>query len=297
MHQVPGTGTPPERVPLPSALREVAQQFATGQRTPVPPRDAATVVLLRDPQGPRTSGDAGPEVYLLRRHSRMEFAPRMAVFPGGGVDERDREATLGAGAWVGPDLTRWAERLRCDASTARGLVCAAVRETFEESGVLLAGTDRHTVVADTTGADWEDDRLALVAKEVSLAEVLTRRRLVLRTDLLAAWAHWVTPDFEPRRYDTRFFVAVLPPGQRTRDVSTESDAVSWLPAAAAVAAHERGTLDMLPPTVRTCVEVAALGRAADALSAAARRSIVRVEPRLVLDGDQLWLETAARGPG
>ncbi len=297
MHQVPGADTPPERVPLPSSLREVAEQFATGQRSPVPPRDAATVVLLRDPQGPRTALGAGPEVYLLRRHSRMDFAPRMAVFPGGGVDERDREAAFVTDAWVGPDPTRWAERLRCDVATARGLVCAAVRETFEESGVLLAGADPHSVVADTTGPDWEADRLALVGKDVSLAEVLARRGLRLRTDLMAAWAHWVTPDFEPRRYDTRFFVAVLPPGQRTRDVSTESDAVTWLPAADAVAAHERGTLDMLPPTVHTCAELAALGRAADALPAAGRRSIVRVEPRLVLDGDQLWLETAGRGAG
>ena len=103
---------------------------------------------------------------------------------------------------------------------ARALVCAAVRETFEESGVLLAGASADEVVADTTGDDWEADRVALEARELSLTDFLERRGLVLRSDLLGAWAGWLTPVFEPRRYRTWFFVAVLPEGQRTRDVST-----------------------------------------------------------------------------
>ena len=160
--------------------------------------------------------------------------------------------------------------------------------------MLLAGPDAATVVADTTGADWEADREALVAKQTSLAEMLARRRLVLRTDLVAAWAHWITPAFEPRRYDTRFFVAVLPSGQRTRDVSTESNTVTWRAAADAVEAAESGELGMLPPTIRTCAEIAVLDRAGDALAAAELRAITPIEPRLVVDGDQVWLET---GPG
>ena len=275
----------PERVPLPESLRQVADEYASGRRAEVAPRDAATVVLLRDP---------GPQVYLLRRHDRMAFAAGMAVFPGGIVDDRDRTASFGAGGWAGPSAEEWARRLGCDTDTARGLVCAAVRETYEESGVLLAGPDAATVVADTTGAGWEADREALVAKQTSLAEMLARRRLVLRTDLVAAWAHWITPAFEPRRYDTRFFVAVLPSGQRTRDVSSESDAVTWLAAADAVEAADSGELGMLPPTVRTCAEVAALDRAADALAAAELRAIAPIEPRLVVEGDDVWLET---GPG
>jgi hypothetical protein len=107
-------------------------------------------------------------------------------------------------------------------------VAAAVRETFEESGVLLAGESPSSVVADVSGDDWEADRLALESRELSFADLLQRRGLVLRTDLLAAWTHWITPEFEPRRFDTRFFVAALPPGQRTRDIFGEADRVAWM---------------------------------------------------------------------
>ena len=139
---------------------------------------------------------------------------------------------------------------------ARALVCAAVRETFEESGVLLAGPHAHEVVADTTGEDWEADRVALESRDLAMTEFLTRRGLVLRTDLLGVWGAWLTPVFEPKRYRTWFFVALLPEGQRTRDVSSESSEVTWLPAAAAIAMAERGEMLMMPPTYLTSLEVA-----------------------------------------
>jgi 8-oxo-dGTP pyrophosphatase MutT (NUDIX family) len=139
------------RVSLPPHLVEQARAFADGSRTPVEPRDAATVVLMRP-------GPHQPEIYLLRRHTSMAFAGGMCVFPGGGVDQRDFDHTV---AWAGPPSATWAERLGTSEELARALVCAAVRETFEESGVLLAGPSADEVVADTTGADWEADRLAL----------------------------------------------------------------------------------------------------------------------------------------
>ena len=103
------------------------------------------------------------------------------MFPGGGVDPRDFDASV---AWAGPDPATWAAQLATSEEMARALVCAAVRETFEESGVLLAGTSADDVVADTTGDDWEADRVALEAKELSFTAFLDRRGLVLRTDLL-----------------------------------------------------------------------------------------------------------------
>jgi 8-oxo-dGTP pyrophosphatase MutT (NUDIX family) len=236
-------------VPLPESLVEVAREFAEGRREPVEPRDAATVILLR-PSG------AGPEIYYLRRQISMEFAGGMCVFPGGGVDPRDFDADV---AWAGPAPAEWAQRLGCTDEMARALVCAAVRETFEESGVLLAGPHGDEVVADTTGDDWEADRVALESRELAMTDFLTRRGLVLRTDLLGAWGAWLTPVFEPKRYRTWFFVALLPEGQRTRDVSTESSEVTWLPAADAVAMAERGEMLMLPPTYLTTLEVAGYG--------------------------------------
>jgi 8-oxo-dGTP pyrophosphatase MutT (NUDIX family) len=233
------------RVALPPQLGEHAREFAEGRRTPSEPRDAATVVLMRP-------GTAGPELYLLRRQTSMAFAGGMCVFPGGGVDPRDFDSTVG---WSGPSPAVWAEQLLTSGEMARALVCAAVRETFEESGVLLAGPSPSEVVADTTGDDWEADRQALEAKELSFTSFLERRGLVLRSDLLGAWAAWCTPEFEPRRFRTWFFVAALPPGQRTRDVSSESSSVTWLPALGACDAVDAREIGMMPPTYVTCLEV------------------------------------------
>ena len=163
----------------------------------------------------------------------MEFAGGMCVYPGGGVDPRDFDADVGVGRSGAGGV---GERLGCDEEMARALVCAAVRETFEESGVLLAGPHGDEVVADTTGdglggrpggtrvARAGDDRLPDPPGPGAP-----------HRPAAASGARWLTPVFEPRRYRTWFFVALLPDGQRTRDVSPESSEVAWLPAADAVA--------------------------------------------------------------
>lgn len=249
-------------VPLPDAVVETARAFESGEREAAAPRDAATVVLMRP-------GADGPEAYLLRRHVTMDFAGGMAVFPGGGVDPRDFDASVG---WAGPSPAQWAERLGCSEELARALVCAAVRETFEESGVLLAGPSADAVVADTTAEDWEADRVALEGRELALTDLLIRRGLVLRTDLLGVWDAWLTPVFEPRRYRTWFFVALLPEGQVTRDVSTESSSVTWLPARQAADQADAGTLAMMPPTYLTCLEVGSFADPDAVLAEAAGRT-------------------------
>jgi|tagenome__1003787_1003787.scaffolds.fasta_scaffold20954302_2 8-oxo-dGTP pyrophosphatase MutT (NUDIX family) len=264
---------PPVR--LPDHLVEVAQEYAAGRREPVAPRDAATVILLRD-------SDRGPAVYYLRRQVSMEFAAGMCVYPGGGVDPRDFDQEI---AWEGPPPAKWAARLGCDEEVARALVCAAVRETFEESGVLLAGPHEDEVVADTTGADWEADRAALESRELAMTEFLTRRGLVLRTDLLGVWAAWTTPVFEPKRFRTWFFVALLPEGQRTRDVSSESSEVTWLPVRDAVAMADRGEMLMMPPTYLTSLEVGGHDTAAEVMAEARARTVEMHTPGLEASGD------------
>jgi 8-oxo-dGTP pyrophosphatase MutT (NUDIX family) len=271
------------RLPLPPALVEQAREYADGTRTPAEPRNAATVVLLRP-------GASGPEVYLLQRQTSMEFAGGMYVFPGGGVDPRDFDAAV---AWAGPSPAEWATRLGTDEETARALVCAAVRETFEESGILLAGQHPDDVVADTTGADWEADRVALEGRELAMTDFLNRRGLVLRSDLLGAWAGWLTPVFEPRRYRTWFFVAHLPEGQLTRDVSTESERVTWLSAADAVAAVDDGRMFMLPPTYLTCLEVTRHDSVDDVLAACTGREVEMFMPEVVGSGDDATLSRPA----
>ncbi|WP_325605917.1 NUDIX hydrolase [Nocardioides sp.] len=269
------------RPPLPQSLIDQAHAYAAGEAAPAEPRNAATVILLRD-------GSPGLEVYLLRRQTTMAFAGGMCVFPGGGVDPRDFSEDV---AWAGPSVEEWATTLGCEPALARALVCAAVRETFEESGVLLAGPSADRVVEDTTGEDWEADRVALETRELSMTDFLVRRGLVLRTDLLGAWSGWLTPVFEPRRYRTWFFVAMLPGSQTTRDVSSESSSVTWMQPLEAVAAVEAGKMMMMPPTFLTCLDVGQHTTAEAAHRAASGRAVEIFTPEIVSTGEGFVLST------
>ncbi|MFF9324075.1 NUDIX hydrolase [Streptomyces sp. NPDC014776] len=240
--------------------------LADGTLTPVAPRRAATVMLLRDTDG-------GPAVHMLRRRASMAFAGGAYAYPGGGVDPRDDDTLV---RWAGPTRAWWAERLGVAEAQAQSIVCAAVRETYEEAGVLLAGPTPESVVGDTTGDDWEADRAALVARDLSFAEFLDRRGLVLRSDLLGAWTRWITPAFEPRRYDTWFFVAALPAGQRTRNASTEADRTVWIRPADAADGYDKGELLMMPPTIATLRQLVPYATAAEALAAAPARDMTPV---------------------
>jgi 8-oxo-dGTP pyrophosphatase MutT (NUDIX family) len=227
---------------------------------------------------------AGLEVYMLRRKPSMAFAPGAMVFPGGSVDPRGADEQV---AWTGPDAAEWGRIFDAPPRLARALVCAAVRETFEECGVLLAGPTAGTVVADTRGEDWEADRAALLARSVSLAGLLRRRGLVLRSDLLRPWARWITPVTEERRYDTRFFAAALPAGQRARDVSGEADDAAWVEPAAALSAARRKEIVLLPPTAVTLGELDSCGHLSAALTA--RRRITALIPEVYVADGAVWL--------
>lgn len=259
----------PRELALPAGVIDVSEDDGP----PAAPRDAATVVLLRDSRD-------GPEAFLLRRVNAMAFAGGMTVFPGGGVDSRDAETSV---AWAGPSPHWWAEVFGCGESLARALVCAAVRETFEESGVLLAGPDASSVVDD--GGRYAEQRAALVGRELSLARFLTDAGLVLRSDLLRPWANWVTPTPEPRRYDTRFFVAELPRGQRADGATSEADHAQWQRPDDALDAWRDGSCGLLPPTWTTLSELSGFPRVAEAMTV--ERSCDKVIPKVVREGDTL----------
>jgi len=243
---------------------------------PLTPRPAATVMLIRDNPG-------GISVFLMRRHSAMEFAAGVMVFPGGGVDDRDRNAQI---AWTGPPPTWWAERFGTETGLAEALVCAAARETFEECGVLFAGPadDPDGIVGDASV--YRESRLALADRTLSFADFLRRENLVLRADLLRPWANWVTPEAErTRRYDTFFFVGALPEGQRADGENTESDRAGWTTPRAAIEDFAAGGCFLLPPTW-TQLDSLAGRTVADVL--AVERQIVTVQPNLEIDGDN-WV--------
>src|SRR5918993_620142 len=143
------------------------------------------------------------------------------------------------------------------------------------------GPTPDTVVGDVSGAEWEAARVALERRELGFADLLSGRGLALRADLLASWGRWITPEFEPRRFDTHFFVAALPEGQRTRDVSTETDHVEWLAPAEGLSREAAGEIRLLPPTRATLAGIAACADIPAVFAAAAERdSGTPVKPRI-----------------
>jgi 8-oxo-dGTP pyrophosphatase MutT (NUDIX family) len=273
--QFPLTTTP--------GISDAASRWLAGERwDEAAPRRASTVMLVRD-------GSAGPEVFMLRRVSEMEFAPSMMVFPGGGVDERDGELGL---PWAGPSPAEWADRLGCSPAEAQMYVAAAIREVLEECGVLLASPSASGPLAFVGGPEWAEIRRGLVERRLSLADVLHDKGLVLRSDLIVAKAHWLTPVFEPRRYDTWFFAAVMPPFQVADGDTSEADHADWFVPSELLEAYAAGPALMLPPTVM-CVE-----EIRDAPSAAAvvvhSESLPLIMPEVVDGPDGAAMEIVER---
>ena len=284
------------RVRVPAPLAQRARELAAGRLAPAVPTDAATVILLRQ--------HSGVEAYLLRRIRALDFAPGACVFPGGSVDAEDADPDIG---WAGPSPADVADRLSTSPERARALVCAAVRETFEESGVLLAGPSPAALVDDS--AALARDRHALLTGTTSFGELLGRRGLMLRADLLVPWTRWLTPEASPRRFDTWFFAAALPPGQTAaleaaaerQDQGVphdgepghrepghgESDQGTWLRPAGALESARTGEITLLPPTAVTLGELARYDSVTAVL--AQHRTMTMRMPKVMLDGDRAWL--------
>lgn len=263
----------------------IDRSASTFDPTAVPIRDASTVMLVRD-------SARGVEVFLQRRVVGMDFAGGMTVFPGGGVDPSDTDAEV---CWTGPDVAWWAEKFGIDEAQARALVLAAVRETFEECGVLLAGPTPDSVVADTT--EYAEARRLLEARELSFGDFLEKERLVLRADLLRPQANWITPLGERRRYDTRFFVAAVPEGQRADGNTTETDLVQWQTVEETLADWRSGRCLLLPPTWSQLSILSGFSTVADLMAAdPVIEPILPVMSRrdgavhITFDGDEAYYE-------
>lgn len=206
----------------------------------VPPREAATVVLLCD-------SAAGLQTWLLRRVPKMKFAPGMSVFPGGGVDPVD---------FSGPS-----------APTA-GAVARQFGTTPEHAEVLLRAAARE--IREETDVD-------------------------LPLESILPWARWITPEAEPRRYDTYFFVAAVPAGGAAAAVTGEASHADWIAISDALAEYQRDERPMLPPTVANLIELSAFADVADVLAATAQRTIRVVQPRLRRNEDGDWVADLGGG--
>lgn len=216
----------------------------------VPARDAATVMVLRE-------AEAGFEIFMVRRHQKSAFMANAYVYPGGKLDEADctREA---ASCVVGLDPTQAAARLGDVTSPlkALGLFLAGVRETFEEAGILLARRRGESEPIDLTSdpdvaARFKGYRKALHEGSMSLSDLAKKEDLVLDLGQVGYFAHWITPYFEHRRFDTRFFVAIAPKHQRPLHDAVETTDSLWIRPEVALERYHQDDLFLSPPTLRT----------------------------------------------
>jgi len=232
-------------------------------RTPPTPVASATVLLVRD-------GASGLEVFMVERHHQVDFASSALVFPGGKVDPADRAAGLrphcaGAGALDDEELA---------------LRVAAVRETFEESGVLIArrrGAAALLAQAEA-GAIEARGRAELLAGRVGFGEIAAREDLELACDALVPFAHWITPEFMPKRFDTHFYLVAAPPDQAAAHDGRESVDSLWIAVDRAIEDARAKRRSIIFPTLRNLVKLGRSRSVGEALERARREPIVTVLP-------------------
>ena len=247
---------------------------------PATPSPAATVVLLRD----RPAG--GVECLLMRRHLKSKFAAGDFVFPGGKIEADDNPED--AAAWCrGLDVKAAARRLRLEDAprTALGYWIGAIRETFEEAGLLLAvdAAGRDVAVDTPRFAEY---RRACHADNRAFWPMLLAEKLQLATDRLVYFAHWITPEEQPLRFDTRFFAAPAPARQQAVGDDHEMTDLKWLTAAEAVDAQRRGEISLRNPTVKNLLLFDGATCTTHALDRLRDREVSTIRPRIVMEGSE-----------
>jgi len=253
----------------------------------VTPADAATVILLREVNGE----SQGFEVLMALRNSRSAFVPSSYVFPGGRVEEedclRDMEDFCG-----GPDLIR-AKRVLDGMSLperALGIWVAAIRETFEEVGLLFVCQRDGTLVSldpDDIDRRFLSYRERVHSGELSFEEVLRREDLTLALDRLHYFSHWITPELSPIRYDTRFFVAEMPSDQEALHDGDELTKHIWITPAKALEEYRQQRLHMVVPTIVTLEELSCFETIGEVIESTRGKDITGVMTRIVLEGGEI----------
>jgi 8-oxo-dGTP pyrophosphatase MutT (NUDIX family) len=243
--------------------------------TPLP---AATVTLVRD--APR-----GLEVLMLQRSQSLAFMPGVYVFPGGGLDAGDSSPELQA-LCVGRDDAAASKSLGIERGGLAYWI-AAIREAFEEAGILLAydASGRYVSLAGGTAERFSAHRAALERNHGAFATLARSEGLRLATDRLLYFGHWITPVGVPRRFDTRFFLAVAPEGQEAQHDNHETIAHAWVRPREALDLCAREMLNMRMPTVKTLERFAACSTAAELVAEISSSPEVQVRlPRITRDG-------------
>lgn len=248
-------------------------------------RDAATIMLVRDGAAP----GGALEVCMLRRHLDSDFIGGAYVFPGGKVDDDDRSTAAGH-ACTGRDDAEASDLLGVD-SGGLAFWVAALRECFEEAGVLLAYPDGSSAGSDLVDMGDPVDRRRLAARraelnaaKVGFLELLRSEGLSLAVDRVHYFSHWITPEPSPKRYDTRFFVAALPPNQVPVHDDFETVDTVWVQPSEALARAAAGEFDLIFPTMKNLEAISRFATSAELLAAAAAvERVPTVLPRVVAD--------------
>jgi 8-oxo-dGTP pyrophosphatase MutT (NUDIX family) len=281
---------------LPPDLEGAARSWIEhGERTPRTARYASSVVLLRD-------SPTGLETWLGYRPGTSPLG--VLAFPGGSLEASDDDAV----GWLGPTPQHWAEQMgTADVGLARRHVVGAIRELFEETGVLLAGPDLSGTVEGTTSAEWMRARVAVAEQEKSFTEVLAKRGLSVRTDLLKPLVNWLSPDFAHRRFNTRYFAATLPVNQQPSLLATKGVWGRWVCARKVIAERDTTALgdevgqentvgrtlgELLVPGSEIILEKMAAANGCIAYLSYKRKFHV-YQPKLVEEDGRLMLEVEA----
>ena len=232
----------------------------------VKPRDASTILLLRDSNAAKEI-----EVFMMVRHYEIDFNSGALVFPGGSVDKNDREII------ARPELYSGGEGL--DETTLRFRI-AAIRETFEESGILLARPKGSTALVDAGRASEIEaaHRADLNEGKITFLKVLTDNGMLLALDELVPYAHWITPEGMPKRFDTWFFLAAAPPDQLGAHDGKESTDSIWVSPREALAGGDTGRFKLPFPTTRNLIKLGKQGRVKAALDDSRGKNVVTVMP-------------------
>jgi 8-oxo-dGTP pyrophosphatase MutT (NUDIX family) len=246
------------------------------EKTPVAARPAATVVILRD------AAD-GIEVFMVERHRKIEFASGALVFPGGKVEPEDADlawAELAAATPLAPD---------------RALSIAAGRETFEEAGLMLARRRGAREIVDADAADRlvAAHRARLLKGETTFLDIVRGEDLVLAADLMLPFAHWITPERVPKRFDTHFFLVAAPVSQLGAHDGAESVEGIWIAPQQALADAEAGARSLVFATRMNLTKLTRYGTVAEAVAATRGRSVVTVMPRVKHTPEGRWLQIPA----
>ncbi|MDN4644586.1 NUDIX hydrolase [Arthrobacter sp. PsM3] len=282
--------------PLPPDLEGAARSWIEhGERTPRAPRFASSVVLLRD-------SPTGLETWLGYRPGSSPLG--ILAFPGGSLEASDDDAV----GWLGPPPQYWAERMgTADVGLARRHVVGAIRELFEETGILLAGTDLSTTVEATSKAEWMRARVAVADQEKTFTEVLAKRGLSVRTDLLKPLVNWLSPDFAHRRFNTRYFAATVPMNQQPSLLASKGIWGRWVCVRKAIEERNTAALgdevgqentvgrtlgQLLVPGSEIMLEKMAAANGCIAYLSYKRKAHV-YQPKLVEEDGQLMLEVEA----